>query len=128
MAVELDNLGLRKHFFDPDNTWMATACIFDLLPHLCCNLRGVGSTSAKHYLGLLRQIGNSVDQMRHALLSSDTANEQDIGHGRIHPIVGQCPYLRNLLVFGRIDPIINDMDTMGLDLRIGAENVALHAF
>src|SRR5215469_1557701 len=128
MTVQLDGLRLRDHLFDPDDAWVAAACVLDFLPHLCGNLWGVRGPGAKHYLGLLRQLANGIHQVRYTLLPGDAPDEQDIGHGWIHSVIGQRLGLRTLLIFGRIDAVIDHLDAVGHDLWVGTYNIRLHAF
>ena len=87
MAVELDRLLLRDHLFDPDDSRILAACFFDLLSQLGGNLGRIRSAGAQDDLCFLRQIRNCVYEMSDALLSCDAADEQDIGYGRIDPII-----------------------------------------
>src|ERR1700746_800396 len=89
MAIQLDCLLLGHHFLDPDNTRVLAACVLDLLPQLRGYLRSIRCPSAKHYLRLPRQVANCIDKVSYALLPSDTAQEQDVGHGRIDTMVRQ---------------------------------------
>src|ERR1043166_812096 len=102
MAVQLDRLLLGDHFFDPDDTRVFAACVLDLLLELCSDLWSIRCPGAKDYLRLWRQVTNCIDKMSYALLSSDTAQEQDIGHGRIDSMVRQRFGVRALLLFGKI--------------------------
>src|SRR5262249_5231770 len=87
-AVQLNRLMLRDHLLDPDDMGLVAACLFDLLPHLRCNVLSIWCSSAKHYLRFLRQVANCIHEMGHALLSSDAAHEQDIWLRWIDPIIG----------------------------------------
>src|SRR5262249_10094855 len=61
--------------------------------------------------------------MSYALLSSDTPHEQDIGHGRIDPIVVQRLLVRALPVFGKIDAVIDHVNAISLHVRVGSKDV-----
>src|SRR5580704_4706231 len=127
MAIQLDCLLLGDHFLDPDNMRMVAAYVFDLLPQLRGYLRSIGRPSAKHYLRLPRQVANCVNQMGYALLSSDTAYEQDIGHGHIDLIVDQRVVVRALLVFEKIDAVIDHVNAIRQHLRISTKDVRFGA-
>src|SRR5271154_6546431 len=127
MAIELDCLLPGDHFLDPDNTRMVAAYVLDLLPQLRGYLRRIGRPSAKHYLRLLRQVANCVNQMGYTLLSSDTAYEQDVGHGYIDLVVGQRFVVRALLVFDKIDAVVDHVNTIRQHLRISTKDVRFGA-
>src|ERR1700746_1493930 len=127
MAIQLDCLLPGDHFFDPDNTRAFAARVLDLLPQLHSYLWSIWRTSAKHYLRLPGQVANCVDEMSYAVLSSDTADKQDIGHGRIDAMVRQRFSVGALSIFGKINAVIDDMNAISLHIRVSAQDVRFGA-
>src|SRR6202050_335781 len=127
MAIQLDCLLLGDHFLDPDNTRVVAAYALDLLSQLRGYLRSIRPPSAKHYLRLPRQVANCVNQMGYALLSSDTAHEQDIGRSHIDLIVDQRLVVRDLPVFDKIDAVIDHVNAIRQHLRISTKDVRFGA-
>ena len=75
MTVKLDGFLLRDHLFDPDNMRMMATRVLDLLSQLRGNLLSIRRPSAKHDLGLSRQVANCIHEMSDPFLSSDAADK-----------------------------------------------------
>jgi hypothetical protein len=128
IAVKLYCLLFRDHLFNPNDTRMSAPSILDLLSQLCGNFWRIRRASAKHYLGFPRQVTNCVHEMCHAFLSSDSADEQDVGNSRIDPIITQSTGLNGFSIFDQIDAVIDDMNSIGLHVWIGPQDVRSGAF
>src|SRR5208282_883691 len=127
IAVELDGLLFGDHLLDPDDARVVDAGLGDLLTELGGDFGGVGRTGAEHELDIGRKVADGVDEMRDALLASDAADKEDVGHGEIDAVIGEGFGLGGLLIFGKVDAVVDDVDAAGVDVGVGAEDICPRA-
>ena len=72
-------------------------------------------------------MADCIHKMRYAFLPGNAADKQDIGNSDVHAIFCQCRCIRCLLVFGQIDAVVDDMNSVRIDTRIGAQNVGFRS-
>src|SRR6476660_8551495 len=118
MAVELDGLLPRNHFFNPDDARMILARHVYFLAKLSRNFRRIGSTCAEDDLRICRQIANGIYQMCYALLPCNPAYKQDVRDSGIYAMIKQRLILIRFLIFSQIDSVIDDMDTVRINVGI----------
>ncbi len=123
VGVKLDGLLLGDHLLDPHDAGVMRASRVDFGAQLGGNLRGVRRAGAEHHLRLRRQVADGVDQMRDAFLARDAANEKNVRLGRVDAVFDERLRVGGLLIFVEIDAVVDDVDTGGIDLGVGAEDV-----
>lgn len=127
VTVELDGRGAGEHLLDPDDVGMSAAGGGDFLAHLGGDLRRVGRAGAEDDLGVRREIREGIDEMGDAFLACDAAHEEDVGTGGIHAVCNEGGGVGCGLVLIEIDAVVDDMNAVGIDGGVGAEDVRLGA-
>src|SRR5271156_207345 len=123
VTVKLDGLPPGDHLLDPDDAWMVDARLGNLLAQLGGDFGGVGRPGAEYELDIGRQVADGVDEMGNALLARDAADEEDVRYVEVDSVVREGLGLGGLLVFGKVDAVVDDVDALGIDVRVGAEDV-----
>jgi hypothetical protein len=72
-------------------------------------------------------VRDGIDQMRDALLTGDAADEEDIGPGGIDTVLDEGGGAGGFLILLQIDAVVDDVDAVGVDLRVSAEDVGPRA-
>ncbi len=127
VAVELDGLGFGEHLLDPYDARVNSAEPVDFLAHLGSDLGRIGSAGAEDNLRLRRQVRDGIDQMGNALLAGDTPDEEDIGPGGIDTVLDEGRGAIGLLILLKVDAVVDHVDAVGVDLRVGAQDVGSRA-
>ncbi len=96
-----------------------------LAAHLLRDLWRIRGTGAQHYLRTGRHVANRIDQMRHTLLARDTTHKEHIRQRRIDPIRRQRGSIGSFLILSQIDAVVDHMNALRINLRIGLNNVGL---
>ena len=126
MAEELDHLGLRQHLLDPDDVAAALAHLRGPLAGRPLDLGLVGRPRAEDELCLGGQLERRVQQVHDPLLPRDPADEEHGRQVRVDAVLRECVGARIRLVLLGVDPVVDDLDQRGVDLRVGAHHVAAH--
>ena len=75
---ELDHVRARQHLRDPVHALAYAAQLLEQVAELPVDLRGVGGARAQHDLRGRVDVPDRAQQMGHALLAGDAADEQDV--------------------------------------------------
>ena len=127
VAVELDGGGAGEHLLDPDDVGVSAAGGVDFCAHLCGNFRGVGGAGAEDDLRVAGQVREGVDEVGDAFLAGDATEEEDVGAGGVDAVGGESGGVGGGLVLVQVDAVVDDVDAVGIDGGIGAEDVGFGA-
>jgi len=98
-----------------------------LLAKLGGDFRCVGCSGAKDNLGIGRKVVDGVDQVSDTFLACNAADEEDVGHGGVDSIIRQSRGLFGLPVLGKIDAVVDDVNSAWIDIGVRGLNVGLGA-
>ena len=79
MRVQLNDLILFQHLFNPDHIVTVFAGFFYAILHLFGNLRGVRCSGAQDHLRIRMQVLDGVNQVDDTLLPGDSSDKKDKG-------------------------------------------------
>ncbi|CAM5506652.1 hypothetical protein STENM327S_08348 [Streptomyces tendae] len=126
VGQELDHLRARQHARDPVHALAGAAQLGEEVAELPVDLGGVRSARAQHDLRGRVDVPYRAQQVGHALLARDAADEKDVGAGAVQA----DPVQRVGAVVGPVEPgvdaVVHDVDRGGVQGRVAAEDVLAH--
>ena len=99
--------------------------VFDPRRDLRAELGRVRRARAQHELGVGRELLDRLQQVHDALLARDPADEHDRRLRRVDAVLLEHVGVRVRLVLVGVDPVVDHVHAIGVDVRIHAQDVAL---
>ena len=127
MGVKVDQVLPRDEPVDPDEVAPLVADALRQTRHLARDLRRVGAAGDDHQLMARIQLERGGEEQGQPLLPGDSAVEQGERPVCLDAEAGQRLGRRLRFVDVRVDPVVDDMQTVGVNPRIAAQHVLAHA-
>lgn len=124
---DLHHLVARDHPLDHDDALAGASQLGDQLVHFVRQLRGVRGADAQHELDVLRQPQRCTEQVGHALLARDAADERDGGLVRVDSVLLQCGGAGLRGPDLRVDAVVDRVHLRRVHVRVAGQDVPTHA-
>ena len=127
------NLRLREHLGDEDDAGASITQLGDEALNLGSNFRGIGGASAQNQLDVLGQELSGAQEVREALLTGNTTDEDDRATRRVNTVLGEHAGTQFLssFAFGRVplvqvDAVVDDVHSVGINAGVAAQDIVAH--
>ena len=127
------HLGLREHLGNEDDAGASGTQVGDEALNLGSNFRGIGGASAQDQLDVLRQELGGAQEVRQALLTGNTADEDDRATRRVNTVLGEHAGTQFLscFAFGRVplvqvNAVVDDVHSVGINAGVAAQDIVAH--
>ena len=116
---------MRHSFLNPHHAVASLLHLFDESLAFVGKFNRIGSTRAEHYLGVLIDLRNRLNQLADALLARNAAHKQHKRTLRVNTPLGKDAFVESRRVEIRIDTIVNHLDAI-FGNAVKLHHIALH--
>lgn len=124
VRIERDFFLGGHHFIDPNDPRAQLLGSGDSGVHLGSDFGCVWGSGTEHDLETGMEVLDGTYEVDNAFLAGDPADKEDVGLGGIDTVFLEQIRAIDLVIFVRVDAVVNDVDAMGIDVE-EAEDVRL---
>ena len=126
MAIKHAEFLVRDSLLNPNHTVASLLHILDKSLAFIGKFNGIGSTGAKHHLGRLIDLRDSLDQLADALLAGNATHKQHVRTLGVHTPLGQNAFVESRRIEIRINTVVNHLHAIFRN-AVKLHHVLLHA-